>query len=366
MKLSNCSNDLLESMRLARPCDKDWDSMPGDERVRFCSGCAKSVYNISDMTTGEAKDFLRARGVTECMRVFRRSDGTVINDDCPRIFRKIRNGARFFARSVAAVVGLMMSSSFAYAQTTKSTEPEKLDVESLRKKQSESGVITPNPILPYVTGSVDFGGFREGIEFGYRPKLEDWEVATAIRNRKFGLKTTSVRELLLDQSVFGRPVNDLEEIFQVSANRQQNSDHARIDFALSLLVRDKAEDMTKAREILESVARKSPRDTQALYSLAVLDELENKTDSAASRYWNLYQIDSSFKQSMVNLFDLYLREGKRDKAKSVINELLKTMGPYTVRELLSGDLNRLDKRDWPAGLTPPPIIEPGFHGYQYW
>lgn len=342
-------------MRLARPCDKDWDSMPGDDRVRFCSGCAKSVYNISDMTTREAKDFLRARGVTECMRMFRRADGTVINDECPRIFRKIRNGARFVARTVAAIVGLVMSTSVVSAQTAESLKKDGgLDLLSQFKDvEPGPGKVTVTPIPPVVTGTVgDMGEFR----FESRPKLDDWEVATAIRGKAFGI-SPNIKQFLLQETLYG-PSNDLEGLIIQATAKQQQSDPAKIDLALCLMARDKDGDRANARELLEVVRKKVPRDTAAVYSLAVLDELERRSDAAAAKYWDIYKRDSSFKQAAVNLFDLYLRQGNKPAARQVLEELLKTMQPYAVRLLLSADLKRLDKGEWPPGLTAPPNFEP--------
>lgn len=51
----------LEQIRIATPCDADWDEMTGDDRARFCGSCQKNVYNISDMTREEATDMVTQR-----------------------------------------------------------------------------------------------------------------------------------------------------------------------------------------------------------------------------------------------------------------------------------------------------------------
>ena len=45
----------LEKLRIANPCPARWEEMQGDERVRFCGTCKKSVYNLSALQRSEAE-----------------------------------------------------------------------------------------------------------------------------------------------------------------------------------------------------------------------------------------------------------------------------------------------------------------------
>ncbi len=74
---------LLDRVAVASPCDVAWAAMRGDERVRYCGGCAKDVYNLSAMTRDEAEALLRERGADLCARFYRRADGTLLTSDCP-------------------------------------------------------------------------------------------------------------------------------------------------------------------------------------------------------------------------------------------------------------------------------------------
>src|SRR4051794_35729115 len=49
---------LLDAVSIASPCTASWDSMIGDERVRFCGSCQKNVYNLSAMVSDEAERLL--------------------------------------------------------------------------------------------------------------------------------------------------------------------------------------------------------------------------------------------------------------------------------------------------------------------
>jgi len=78
------SNLTLENLKIASPCAVRWEDMNGDERVRYCSMCELNVFNVSDMTRDEAQSFLRANSdKPNCMRFFRRKDGTILTKDCP-------------------------------------------------------------------------------------------------------------------------------------------------------------------------------------------------------------------------------------------------------------------------------------------
>lgn len=78
----------LEGLRIASPCRASWESMPGDDRVRFCGACKKNVYNFSGMTRAEAVGLVSERTAEICVRMFQRADGTVLTADCPVGARK--------------------------------------------------------------------------------------------------------------------------------------------------------------------------------------------------------------------------------------------------------------------------------------
>lgn len=73
----------LEAIQIAKPCRADWHRMTGDERARFCGSCHKNVYDISQMTRAQAHQLIAEREGDLCLRLHRRSDGTVITSDCP-------------------------------------------------------------------------------------------------------------------------------------------------------------------------------------------------------------------------------------------------------------------------------------------
>jgi hypothetical protein len=110
---------------LASPCSIPWETMNGSERQRSCGGCSRTVFNISDMTRREAEAFLRENGSSACMKFYRRTDGTIMTDDCPRALRKLRDQCKFAARIAVGLVAFAVSFPAALAQSvqTRDTTP---------------------------------------------------------------------------------------------------------------------------------------------------------------------------------------------------------------------------------------------------
>lgn len=45
--------------RIEKPCPKNWDSLTGDGRRRFCEQCGLHVHNLSAMSRSEVVEFMR-------------------------------------------------------------------------------------------------------------------------------------------------------------------------------------------------------------------------------------------------------------------------------------------------------------------
>ncbi|MFO0550068.1 MAG: hypothetical protein U0271_16855 [Polyangiaceae bacterium] len=73
----------LENVQIATPCHAKWEDMTGDDRVRHCHACNKSVFNVENLTRAEALELLGASPDGQvCLRLYRRADGTVMTADC--------------------------------------------------------------------------------------------------------------------------------------------------------------------------------------------------------------------------------------------------------------------------------------------
>lgn len=106
--LSRCAPFDLASLRIASPCKERWADMTGDDRVRVCNGCERPVFDLTELTRAEAEAVLATRGITPCVRLRRRADGTVITADCAPAPRR---QLAVMAGAIAAGAALMTASS---------------------------------------------------------------------------------------------------------------------------------------------------------------------------------------------------------------------------------------------------------------
>jgi hypothetical protein len=114
--MSRKPDNILDRVMIAAPCSQSWEGMEGTENIRFCQGCEKNVYNISAMTRMEAEKFLLENGTTPCVRFYRRSDGTLITDNCPVALRGIRDRFKNLSKLVAGFATLILGIPAAGAQ----------------------------------------------------------------------------------------------------------------------------------------------------------------------------------------------------------------------------------------------------------
>jgi hypothetical protein len=94
----------LDNVRVASPCNADWDQMVGNERKRFCGQCNLNVYNLSSMSKAEAEQLIDGTEGRLCVRYFKRVDGSILTRDCPVGLRAFRRKMSYVARAVSSAV----------------------------------------------------------------------------------------------------------------------------------------------------------------------------------------------------------------------------------------------------------------------
>jgi ankyrin repeat protein len=94
----------LSQIEVASPCPVRWEEMEGDEKVRFCQGCGLHVYNLSAMDVEEAAERITQDDDRLCVRFYRRSDGTILTQDCPVGVEIARRRRRKVVEGLAAAV----------------------------------------------------------------------------------------------------------------------------------------------------------------------------------------------------------------------------------------------------------------------
>jgi hypothetical protein len=96
--------DPLSGLHIASPCSAKWEEMSGDDRVRHCGHCRLNVYNLSVMDVEEAAELLAADSESLCLRLYRRSDGTILTRNCPSGTKAQASRRRWRTQDVAAAV----------------------------------------------------------------------------------------------------------------------------------------------------------------------------------------------------------------------------------------------------------------------
>jgi hypothetical protein len=94
----------LHNIKIASPCSADWNEMIGDERKRYCGDCKLNVYNLSEMTKAQAENLIIESEGSLCVRFYRRADGTVLTQDCPVGWQRIKNRTKVFATAAASII----------------------------------------------------------------------------------------------------------------------------------------------------------------------------------------------------------------------------------------------------------------------
>lgn len=95
----------LNNIKIASPCSANWDEMNGNNQKRFCGDCQLNVYNLSGMTKAEAEKLLMDSEGKVCVRFYKRADGTVLTQDCPVGWAKVK---RNLSRATTAVFSLII------------------------------------------------------------------------------------------------------------------------------------------------------------------------------------------------------------------------------------------------------------------
>ncbi len=147
------SNQLrsLDQITIPKPCDADWNSMTGNDQVRFCEHCNLRVNNLSSMTRRDALRLIARSKGRLCVRYIQRLDGGVLTKGVPQKLHRISLTATLSLTSAAAQTSLRSGSE----SPPRDSAVTKM-VPTREQSASLSGVITdPNgAVVPGATVSL--------------------------------------------------------------------------------------------------------------------------------------------------------------------------------------------------------------------
>jgi len=94
----------LNNLKVASPCSQDWNAMLGDNRKRYCGECKLNVYNLSGMTRAEAENLILSAEGRLCVRFYTRADGSVLTQDCPVGWARVKQRAKTYVTAFASLI----------------------------------------------------------------------------------------------------------------------------------------------------------------------------------------------------------------------------------------------------------------------
>jgi hypothetical protein len=109
----------LNNITVPSPCTADWNSMIGNDQVRFCSHCNLNVHNLSQMTRSQAERLVGRANGRLCVRYHHDSMGQ------PRtlpVRRKLHRIGRRVSRIAAGAFTATLSVTAAVAQGSASSQ----------------------------------------------------------------------------------------------------------------------------------------------------------------------------------------------------------------------------------------------------
>jgi len=142
----------LNNIHIASPCSVDWNSMRGNEQVRFCEHCNLHVNNLSEMTRRDAMRLVRRSKGQLCVRYYQRPDGTIQTLPSHAHLHEIKRRVSTLAAG-AFTAALSLSASIA-AQTPQSISqlvPSKVELTTPKDK---IGLDTQNGLNASLAGTI--------------------------------------------------------------------------------------------------------------------------------------------------------------------------------------------------------------------
>jgi hypothetical protein len=187
--------------------------MVGDDRARHCGSCDRHVYNIVGLNRTEIESLVESTEGRLCVRMYQRSDATVLTEDCPVGLRLIRKRVATFAgAALSALLGLVSvgygqkPEDCAYTSDTRVAERLKID--------SKNGLISGTIFDPG-------GAVVPGIEL--KLHLEKRVVAKASSDADGNFKLSDIKPgenyVLRIESQAGWKKQSIEEIVVRSGER---------------------------------------------------------------------------------------------------------------------------------------------------
>jgi hypothetical protein len=178
------NTNLLNNIKVASPCSADWNAMVGDNRKRFCGDCKLNVYNLSDMSQVDAENFLLASEGRVCVRFFRRADGTVLTQNCPVGWAKVKKNISRTATAAFSLFAGLFGGLFTFGFFKKAENVHVTGVVAM-PANTTVGTVAGKPANPKPTMGKPMPIREEKGDYPVEGEISNMaEVRRQIKNRK--------------------------------------------------------------------------------------------------------------------------------------------------------------------------------------
>jgi len=134
----------LNQIKIAAPCDADWDSMKGNDQVRFCDHCDLHVTDLSRLTRHEAMRLVERSQGRLCVRYVRTAGGEILTRESQRLHQLGRRVSRLAAGAFTAAISISTAAAQGSIEVTQHPAAVKV-LSAVTEGAGISGVVTdPN------------------------------------------------------------------------------------------------------------------------------------------------------------------------------------------------------------------------------
>jgi ankyrin repeat protein len=224
----------FDRITIPTACNADWDSMVGNDQVRFCEHCNLHVNDLSAMTRQAAMRLVARSQGRLCVRFIQRPDGEILTRTVPEKLHRIgRRVSRIAAGAFTATLSLSTAPAQTGSESTSSVPPAKAAIaRTITQPEgggSLSGIISdpsgavvsgavltltnPRASQAFIITTADDGAYRFSL-------LEEGRYSLAVEAPSFS--KTEMAELELRPNT-NRTLNVAMEIPQVIAEVEVNA-----------------------------------------------------------------------------------------------------------------------------------------------
>ena len=144
----------LKNLTIPSPCSADWDSMKGNDLVRFCEHCDLSVHNLSQMTRHQAQRLVSQSNRRLCVQFVSDQNGKPLLAEAGMKLHRI---SRRVSRIAAGAFSATLSVTSAVAHSPDSGQSRYAEVATIAQPAAHSGAASVSGTVSDQNGAVISG-----------------------------------------------------------------------------------------------------------------------------------------------------------------------------------------------------------------